>query len=157
MAQVSFEGVTKRFGDGAAVGILTLDIGDGELLVLLGSPGCGKTTALPLVAGLEEVSTISIGGRVVNETDPKDRDVAVKVGVGAFPKLSSSVKEGFEPGRSGDYISSKVPALDRTAAWVSQATWAACTGYLPVSKASAASAPVQNTTLSEYNERLGSS
>ena len=79
MAQVSFDGVTKRFADSVAVDDLTLDVGDGELLVLLGPSGCGKTTALRMVAGLEEVSagTISIGGRVVNDIDPKDRDVAM--------------------------------------------------------------------------------
>jgi multiple sugar transport system ATP-binding protein len=91
MAQVSFEGVTKRFDDSVAVDDLTLDIGDGELLVLLGSSGCGKTTALRLVAGLEEVSegTISIGGRVVNEIDPKDRDVAmVFQSYALYPHLS---------------------------------------------------------------------
>jgi multiple sugar transport system ATP-binding protein len=79
MAQVSFDGVTKRFGDSVAVDALTLDVADGELLVLLGSSGCGKTTALRLVAGLEEVSegSISIGSHVVNDIDPKDRDVAM--------------------------------------------------------------------------------
>jgi sn-glycerol 3-phosphate transport system substrate-binding protein len=76
----------------------------------------------------------------------------VKIGVGAFPALSSSIKGGIEPGGSGVYISSKVPALDQAAAWVflsylcntqSQATWAAGTGYIPVRKSSATSATVQ--------------
>ena len=91
MAQVSFDGVTKRFGDTTAVDDLTLDIPDGELLVLLGSSGCGKTTALRLVAGLEEISdgTVSIGERVVNDVDPKDRDVAmVFQSYALYPHLS---------------------------------------------------------------------
>ncbi len=79
LAQVSFDGATKYFGDTTAVDDLTLHVADGELLVLLGSSGCGKTTALRLVAGLEELSsgTVSIGDHVVNDIDPKDRDVAM--------------------------------------------------------------------------------
>ncbi len=91
MAQVGFDDVTKRFGDTTAVKDLTLAIADGELLVLLGSSGCGKTTALRMVAGLEEVTegTVTIGERVVNDVDPKDRDVAmVFQSYALYPHLS---------------------------------------------------------------------
>ena len=79
MAKVRFEGISKRFGDVAAVDGLDLEVVDGELLVLLGPSGCGKTTALRMVAGLEEATegTVSIGDDVVNHVDPKDRDVAM--------------------------------------------------------------------------------
>jgi multiple sugar transport system ATP-binding protein len=79
MAQVVFDGVTKRYDDVVAVDDLSLRVADGELLVLLGPSGCGKTTALRMVAGLETLSTgtISIGDRVVNDVEPKDRDVAM--------------------------------------------------------------------------------
>jgi len=79
VAQVTFDRVFKRFGDTTAVADLSLDVADGELLVLLGPSGCGKTTALRMVAGLEEVSdgSLSIGGTIVNDIAPKDRDVAM--------------------------------------------------------------------------------
>jgi len=79
MAQLSFEGVSKRFDNSLAVDSLDLEVHDGELLVLLGPSGCGKTTALRMVAGLEDVTTgtIRIGDRVVNDIEPKDRDVAM--------------------------------------------------------------------------------
>ncbi len=79
MGQVVFEGVTKRFGDVAAVANLDLEIEDREFLVLLGPSGCGKSTALRMVAGLDEPTegTIRIGDRVVNDVEPKDRDMAM--------------------------------------------------------------------------------
>jgi len=79
MARVSYDHVTKRFGDVLAVNDMTLDIPDKEFLVLVGPSGCGKTTALRLLAGLEEISsgTIAIGDRVVNDIAPKDRDIAM--------------------------------------------------------------------------------
>ena len=79
MATVTFDHVTKRFGDFAAVNDLSLDIGDGEFMVLVGPSGCGKTTSLRMIAGLEEVTdgTLRIGDRVVNDVAPKDRDIAM--------------------------------------------------------------------------------
>jgi multiple sugar transport system ATP-binding protein len=58
---------------------MNLEIDDKEFLVLVGPSGCGKTTALRMIAGLEEVTSgeIYIGGRLVNEVSPKDRDIAM--------------------------------------------------------------------------------
>ncbi len=79
MASVTYDHVTKRFGEVIAVNDMNLDIPDKEFLVLVGPSGCGKTTALRLLAGLEEVTagTIKIGDRVVNDIAPKDRDIAM--------------------------------------------------------------------------------
>jgi len=79
MAGVTYDHVTKRFGDVVAVNDLNLEIKDKEFLVLVGPSGCGKTTALRLLAGLEEISdgSIYIGDRVVNDVPPKDRDIAM--------------------------------------------------------------------------------
>ncbi len=79
MAGVTFDHVTKKFGDVTAVNDLNIEIKDKEFLVLVGPSGCGKTTALRLLAGLEEISSgdIKIGERVVNDVAPKDRDIAM--------------------------------------------------------------------------------
>jgi ABC-type sugar transport system ATPase subunit len=79
LTQVTFDEVTKRYDGALAVDRLNLSVTDGELLVLLGPSGCGKTTALRMVAGLEEITegNISIGDDIVNDVDPKDRDVAM--------------------------------------------------------------------------------
>jgi len=80
MADIVFEDVTKIYPDGTvAVSSLSLTVDDGSLMVLVGPSGCGKTTALRMVAGLEQITdgTVAIGGRVVNEVPPKDRDIAM--------------------------------------------------------------------------------
>jgi len=79
MATVTFDHVTKRFGDVVAVRDFSLEIRDGEFMVLVGPSGCGKTTSLRMIAGLEEISegTLRIGERVVNDVAAKDRDIAM--------------------------------------------------------------------------------
>jgi ABC-type sugar transport system ATPase subunit len=79
MASLSFEGVTKRYGDVTAVDGLTLHVDDGEFMVLLGPSGCGKTTALRMIAGFEEITqgTLRIDGQVVNRLEPGRRDVSM--------------------------------------------------------------------------------
>src|SRR5215470_15599281 len=79
MARVRFEHVYKRFNKVEVVKDINMDIKDKEFLVLVGPSGCGKSTCLRMIAGLEDVSegTVSIGERVVNNVDPKDRDIAM--------------------------------------------------------------------------------
>jgi multiple sugar transport system ATP-binding protein len=79
MATVTFDHVTKRYGDVVAVDDLNLEIRDGEFMVLVGPSGCGKTTSLRMIAGLEEISDgrLRIGEKVVNDVAPKDRDIAM--------------------------------------------------------------------------------
>ena len=79
MAEVTFDDVAKRYGDVTVIEHLNLHIRDHELMVLVGPSGCGKSTALRMIAGLEDVSAgkVSIGGRVVNDLAPKDRDIAM--------------------------------------------------------------------------------
>jgi multiple sugar transport system ATP-binding protein len=79
MASVTYDHVTKRFGEVVAVNDMDIQISDKEFLVLVGPSGCGKTTALRLLAGLEEITegSIRIEDRVVNDVAPKDRDIAM--------------------------------------------------------------------------------
>src|ERR687887_2517493 len=79
MAAVRYVDVDKRFGRVEAVRGLTLDVADGEFMVLVGPSGSGKTTALRMLAGLESITRgeIHIGERVVNRLSPRERDIAM--------------------------------------------------------------------------------
>jgi len=79
MARVLLRDVKKTYGVLQVVHGVSIDVADGEFVVIVGPSGCGKSTLLRMVAGLETISSgkISIGERVVNELEPKDRDIAM--------------------------------------------------------------------------------
>src|SRR6186997_247577 len=83
MGAISIRDVVKRYGKGTAANQVIhgvdAEIADGEFVVIVGPSGCGKSTLLRMVAGLEEISggEIAIGGRVVNELEPSERDIAM--------------------------------------------------------------------------------
>ncbi|MGV1917781.1 sn-glycerol-3-phosphate import ATP-binding protein UgpC [Rhizobium sp. 22-785-1] len=79
MAQIVLNDVRKMYGNVEAIKGVSLEIADGELVVLVGPSGCGKSTLLRMIAGLESISggEISIGDRVVNQLEPSERDIAM--------------------------------------------------------------------------------
>ena len=91
MAQIELMNVSKRWGNFIGVDNFNLTIADEEFLVLLGPSGCGKTTMMRMIAGLEEASEgdIVIDGKVVNDLEPKDRDIAmVFQSYGLYPNMN---------------------------------------------------------------------
>jgi multiple sugar transport system ATP-binding protein len=79
VANVVLKNLVKRFNAVTAVDDLSIEVHDREFAVLVGSSGCGKTTALRMIAGLEPITSgeIFIGDTLVNDMDPKDRDIAM--------------------------------------------------------------------------------
>lgn len=79
MASISFKNLNKKYGSTEVIRNLTLDVKDGEFMVLVGPSGCGKSTILRLIAGLEEINEgeLYIDEKLVNNIPPKDRDIAI--------------------------------------------------------------------------------
>ena len=99
MAEIVLEHLTKRFPDGAlAVNDVSLDIADGEFVILVGPSGCGKSTCLNMIAGLEDITEgeLRIAGKVVNDKAPKDRDIAmVFQSYALYPHMTVRENMGF--------------------------------------------------------------
>ncbi len=79
MAEINLQSLTKYFGSNQVINNFTLNVTDGEFIVLVGPSGCGKSTILRMIAGLETITSgiISINGKIVNDLPPKDRDIAM--------------------------------------------------------------------------------
>ncbi len=98
MASVAINQVRKQYGSAAVIHGVSVDIKDGEFVTLVGPSGCGKSTLLRMLAGLEEISggEIAIGGRVVNEVPPKERDIAmVFQSYALYPHMTVEENMGF--------------------------------------------------------------
>ncbi|MFK7835979.1 MAG: ABC transporter ATP-binding protein [Sulfitobacter sp.] len=113
---VTFRNVEKRFDDFTAVRDMTLDIHEGEFLAIMGSSGCGKTTTLRMLAGLEAPSAgeIRIGGQLMNDVKPHERDTPlVWQSLALFPFLTArgNVEFGLKM-RGVDAAERKRRALD---------------------------------------------
>ena len=120
MATVRFDAATRTYpgSDHPSVDSLSIDIGDGEFLVLLGPPGCGKSTTLRMLAGLEEVTSgrIAIDGMDVTDLPPKDRDVAmVFQNYALYPHMTVADNMGFAL-RIGGVSAEEIAARVRRAA-----------------------------------------
>ena len=98
MAEIRLEGVTKAFGSVRAVDEVSLQVEDGEFLVLVGPSGCGKSTLLRMIAGLEDVTAgeILIGDRDVTDLPPRSRDIAMVFQTYAlYPHMSVRQNMGY--------------------------------------------------------------
>ena len=98
MADIELRNVVKRYGSQPVVRDLSLHIRHGEFLVLVGASGCGKSTTLRMIAGLEtpDAGDIVIAGRRVNDVPPRDRDLAmVFQSYALYPHLTVAENIGF--------------------------------------------------------------
>ncbi|GAB4587124.1 ABC transporter ATP-binding protein [Nocardia sp. IFM 10818] len=98
MARLYLDAISKRFGGTAAVNAVTLDIADGEFLVLLGPSGCGKSTLLRMIAGLEDPTAgrILLDGADITAEPPQRRDLAmVFQSYALYPHLTVAKNIGF--------------------------------------------------------------
>ena len=92
MAAIEMKNIVKKYGDGSpAVNDVSLDIADGEFVILVGPSGCGKSTLLRMIVGLEDITSgdLIIGGKRVNDLAPRDRNLAmVFQNYALYPHLS---------------------------------------------------------------------
>ena len=98
MGAVTIRDVRKNYGSVEVLHGVSIDIADGEFVILVGPSGCGKSTLLRMIAGLEDITggEIEIGGQVVNDLAPKDRDIAmVFQSYALYPHMTVEENMGF--------------------------------------------------------------
>jgi multiple sugar transport system ATP-binding protein len=122
VAEITIKNVVKTYGDGfAAVNDVSLDIADGEFMILVGPSGCGKSTLLRMIVGLEDITSgdVLINGQRVNDKAPRNRNLAmVFQNYALYPHLSVFENIAFplrlRGGVSDEEITRKVQAAAET-------------------------------------------
>ena len=120
MAEISMHNIVKRYGDGyPAVNDVSLDIADGEFMILVGPSGCGKSTLLRMIVGLEDITSgeMIIGGKKVNDLAPRDRNLAmVFQNYALYPHLSVFENIAFPLRLKGKHSNEDITRLVNEAA-----------------------------------------
>lgn len=121
MAAISLKNIVKKYGDGfPAVNDVSIDIADGEFVILVGPSGCGKSTLLRMIVGLEDITSgdMVIGDRKVNDLAPRDRNLAmVFQNYALYPHLSVYENIAFPlrlAGADDAEVDEKVRAASKT-------------------------------------------
>lgn len=118
MADIQLEKIVKKYGSISAVHGVDLQVKDGDFVAFVGPSGCGKSTILRMIAGLEDITggTLRIGGRIVNEVEPRDRDVAmVFQDYALYPHMTNAENIGFGLKMRGWKKADIVPRVRSTA------------------------------------------
>ncbi|HEU5454441.1 MAG TPA: ABC transporter ATP-binding protein, partial [Nocardioides sp.] len=121
MAAIDMRNIVKEYGDGfKAVNDVSIDVADGEFMILVGPSGCGKSTLLRMVVGLEDITSgdMVIGDRTVNDLAPRDRNLAmVFQNYALYPHLSVFENIAFPlrlAGASNEEVDKKVREASAT-------------------------------------------
>ncbi|HEX3931388.1 MAG TPA: sn-glycerol-3-phosphate ABC transporter ATP-binding protein UgpC [Nocardioides sp.] len=121
MSTIEMKNIVKKYGDGfPAVNDVTIDVADGEFLILVGPSGCGKSTLLRMIVGLEDITSgdMMIGGKRVNDLAPRDRNLAmVFQNYALHPHLTVYENIAFPlrlAGASNDEVDRKVREASKT-------------------------------------------
>ena len=121
MAAIEMKNIVKKYGDGfPAVNDVSIDVADGEFLILVGPSGCGKSTLLRMIVGLEDITDgdMIIGGKKVNDLAPRDRNLAmVFQNYALYPHLTVYENIAFPlrlAGKSDSEVDEKVREASKT-------------------------------------------